>query len=92
MPKARSIKVIYKKLGREKAYGQQIFDVVEIDERLKGKKHLEILIHECTHFLFPEATEEEVTRKAILLTNTLWYDGYRKADHDESQPLQDGTI
>ena len=37
------IKIIYRKLGREQAHGLASSDgVIEIDERLKGKKHLEI--------------------------------------------------
>ena len=40
------IKIIYRKLGKEQAYGISSSDgVIEIDERLKGKKMMEILIH-----------------------------------------------
>jgi predicted CopG family antitoxin len=87
---SRKIKVVYRKLGKEKAWGQCLDDCIEIDERLIGKKHLEILTHESLHFLFPEASEEEVTKKAIILTNTIWGQMYRRIDNQNSQPLQDG--
>lgn len=85
-----SIEVKYKKLGRHRAYG--IADeYITLDTRLKGKKHLEILIHEALHILFPELSEDEVVTKSILLTNLLWSESYRKTDLDNSQPLQDGN-
>ena len=90
MAARRKIKVVYKKLGRENAWGRAD-DYVEIDPRVFGKKHLEVLTHECLHVLFPEATEEEITRKAILLTNTLWHQQYRRIDNTNIIPLQDGT-
>jgi len=84
------IEVKYKKLGRQKAYG--IADEhITLDTRLKGKKHLEILIHEALHILFPKLSEDDVVTKSILLTNLLWSESYRKTDLDNSQPLQDGN-
>jgi hypothetical protein len=37
----------------------------------------------------PELSEEDVIKKSVLITNTIWHDGYRRCDHDESMPLQD---
>lgn len=92
MPKKPNrIKVIYRKLGRERAYGQAD-DFIELDPRLKGKKHLEILVHEALHCLFPALDEDKIIKKSITLINTLWYEGYRRIDEDTSHPLQDGTI
>jgi hypothetical protein len=90
----RKIKIIFKKLGRNKAYGfaNLGYDEIEVDSRLKGKKLLEIILHETTHILFPEETEEEVIKKSIILTNTLWSQGYRKIDDDNSLAMQDGSI
>ena len=53
MPRRRRIRVKYSKLGRANAWGLAHTDsyVVELDERLKGKKHLEILLHEVVHAL-----------------------------------------
>jgi hypothetical protein len=91
MARQKRIRIIYKKLGREKIWGHADNYPLELDIRLKGKKHLEVVIHECLHYLWNNASEEEITRKAILLTNTLWHEGYRKCDHDNSEPLQDGS-
>jgi hypothetical protein len=90
----KRIKVIYRKLGREKNHGQAIMgtNIIEIDVRTKGKKLFEILLHEADHLLHPEESEEEVERNAIILTNMLWEQGYRKTDNDNSCPLQDGTL
>ena len=89
----KKIKVIYRKLGREKVYGLANlgFNEIEIDSRIKSKKHLELIIHESLHILFPEAEEEEIEYKAIILTNTLWYEHYRRVDNSKSLPLQDGS-
>ncbi len=86
----KNIKVIYKRLKR--VWGYCYPDHIELDERLQGKKHLEILTHEALHFLFPDASEKEITNKAIILTNTLWSESYRRTDNLNTVPLQDGSI
>ena len=86
------IKIEYRKLGREKALGYTDSTDVVVDSRLKGKKQLEIILHECLHYLYPEASEEEVITKSVKLTKTLWYEGYRKIDNHDKDPLQDGTL
>lgn len=90
--KRKDIKYIHKKLGKERAWGRADSDrfIIEIDERLKGKKHFEISIHESFHLLFPESSEEDVVEKSIILTNLLWKMGYKRVDDDNNQPLQDG--
>lgn len=90
----RKIKVIYKKLGRNKVYGFANCgdDEIEVDSRLKGKKQLEIIIHESMHLLLPDAEEDEIIEKSVILTNTLWYQGFRMVDSDISTPMQDGSI
>lgn len=86
------IKVVHKKLGREKAYGMADSDgTVYIDPRLKGKKHLEIVLHECLHILYPEDSEEAIVDKSVTLCKILWKDGYRKVDNSNKVPLQDGS-
>ena len=87
------IKIIYRKLGKEQAYGISSSDgVIEIDERLKGKKHCEILIHEILHLLNPKDDEKTIIRKSVTLTKVLWSEGYRKIDDTIDLPLQDGSI
>ena len=87
MPKGKHIKVVHRKLGRERAWGIAD-DFIELDVRLKGKKHLEVLLHEALHVLFPAMSENEVIDKSIILTNTLWGESYRRIDNDCSQPMQ----
>lgn len=87
------IKIIYRKLGKEQAYGISSSDgVIEIDERLRGKKAMEILIHELMHLTNPEDDEKTIIRKSVILTKVLWKEGYRKIDDTIDLPLQDGSI
>ena len=87
------IKVKYKKLGKQKAWGLADSDgTIYIDPRLKGKKALEILIHECLHILWKEEDEEQVINKSISLCNAIWQQRYRRIEEDKQQPLQDGSL
>lgn len=89
----KRIKIKYCKLGKQKVWGFAHSDgLIEIDERLKGKKKMEIIIHEVMHLLNPSDDEEEVVRKSVLLTNTLWHEKYRVVDNTNNIPMQDGTI
>lgn len=89
----KRIKIKYCKLGKQKVWGFAHSDgLIEIDERLKGKKKMEIIIHEVMHLLNPMDDEEEVVRKSVLLTNTLWHEKYRVVDNTNNIPMQDGTI
>lgn len=84
-------KVIYKNLKKSWGYADLEKKEVIMDKSLNGKKHLEILLHELTHLLLPEATEEEVERISIYITNTLWQQKYRRIDDRNHLPLQDGS-
>ena len=87
------IRIKYRKLVKEKVWGVAHSDgLIEIEERLKGKKHLEIVVHECLHLLFPQAEEDEIVKKSVTLTKILWKENYRRVEPHEDQPLQDGTI
>lgn len=90
--KQKRIKFLRVKLGRERCWGHADNYPLEIDIRCKGKKELEIYVHESLHYLFPKAGEIEIEKKAILLINTLWHEGYRKCDNSNDQPLQDGSL
>lgn len=87
------IKIIYRKLGKEQAYGICSSDgIIEIDERLKGRKMLEVLLHELMHYINPMDDEKTIIRKSVTLTKVLWKEGYRKIDDTIDLPLQDGSI
>lgn len=51
-----------------------------IDERLKGRKRLEILIHELIHVSFPTACEEHITEAGKDISRVLANLGY----HDDA--------
>lgn len=87
---AKSFKIIETKLGRAKAWGMAHADdnIIEIDPRAKGRKRLELLIHEALHLLNPTMSENEVIRQSKKICLTLWTDNYRRTDNDISQPLQ----
>ena len=86
------IKIIHKKLGREQAHGIAESDgTIYIDPRLKGRKKLEIYIHEVHHLLNAEHSEEETIRQSVILTKILWKLGYRQVDNSKHLPLQDGS-
>ena len=76
-------KVIYRKLGKHRAWGYYHKDKIHIDERLTGKQELEILIHEFEHWLHEENSEEQVRKDSRKLTEFLWSQGYRKVDNKE---------
>lgn len=84
--------IVYKKLARRNALGlvEDESDVIHIDPRVKGRKHLEILIHEAFHIFYPHWSEDKVIRDSAELTRLLWEQGYRRCDQDDSQTLQDG--
>jgi hypothetical protein len=84
------MKVIFKKLGREKAWGSANVDdkTIELDPKLKGRKLLEILIHEAMHIMNPEWSETKVINQSKKLTQLLWRQHFRKVDNEKGQPLQ----
>ncbi len=87
------IKVKYQKLGKQKVWGLADSEgIIYLDSRLKGKKHLEILIHESLHLLYTDADEAEIVNKSISLTNLIWKQRYRRIEEDKKEPLQDGTL
>jgi hypothetical protein len=78
--RSKELQIVYRKLGKEKARGQYIeaLGLIEIDERLNGEEHLEVLVHESLHAIQPHHDELIVTRDAVNLARILWEDGYRR--------------
>jgi hypothetical protein len=74
-------KTVYKKMGKHH-YGLFLphTDEIEIDERLKGKRELEIHIHEMLHWASSFLTEDVVRMISRKLTDYLWREGYRKQE------------
>ena len=78
--KSNAIKVVWRKLGKEKAWGQATIgeDLIEIDPRLGAKRQLEVLCHEQVHLIFPNASEPEVDKAGKALAKMLWAQNYRR--------------
>jgi hypothetical protein len=74
------VKVIWRKLGKEKAWGQATIgeNLIEIDPRLGAKRQLEVLCHEQVHLTFPEMSEAQVDRAGKDLCKMLWSQNYRR--------------
>jgi hypothetical protein len=78
--KSKPVKVVWRKLGKEKAWGQATIgeNLIEIDPRLGAKRQLEVLCHEQVHLIFPSASEPEVDRAGKALAKMLWAQDYRR--------------
>lgn len=77
---SRKSKVVFRKLGREKAWGQATIgeNLIEIDPRLGARRQLEVLCHEQVHLTFPEMSESQVDRAGKDLCKMLWSQNYRR--------------
>jgi hypothetical protein len=78
--KNKGAKVIWRKLGKERAWGQATIgeNLIEIDPRLGAKRQLEVLCHEQGHLTFPDKSETEIDRLGKDLANLLWAQNYRR--------------
>ena len=78
--KRQKSKVVFVKLGRQKAWGQATIGegLIEIDPRLGAKRQLEVLCHEQVHLTFPEMSEAQVDRAGKDLAAVLWDQSYRR--------------
>ncbi len=74
------IKIVERKLGREKAFGQcwQGDGLVEIDPRQDAYEYLDTICHEVMHEICPEHAEEFISKAGTTLSKVLWKQGYRK--------------
>jgi len=87
MARLKQPKVVVKKLGKEKAWGQYIQETntIEVDERLSGKLKLEIYCHEYLHHLYKDMSEESVYRSAKYLSDFLWKHHVRFVDNKNTE-------
>lgn len=75
----KKLKIVERKLGRERAWGQYWTDgLIELDPRMLSKKYLRVLIHEGSHKLFPSFSETEIERIAKFLGDLIWNQNYRR--------------
>lgn len=73
----RKTKVVYKKLRNYWGWAHVNQNRIELYDGLKGRKHLEILIHEKLHILFPDIEEKAILRMGKDMSELLWKEGYR---------------
>ena len=80
MAKSDKLRVVERKLGREKALGlcYQGVGLVEIDPRQESKEYMDTLIHEMIHHFFPALPEKEVLKIATSMAKMLWKHRYRR--------------
>ena len=81
-PKTPQTKVVWRKLGKEKAWGQATCDpsrpTIEIDPRLSPKRELEVLCHEQLHLSLPDLSESQIDRLGKEMSRTLWSQNFRR--------------
>ncbi len=82
MPK-KNPKIIERRLGRERAWGQVWLwknpQVIELDPTMTPRKHLEILCHEAAHIALPELKDEdEIDRIGRCIAKCVWLANYRR--------------
>jgi hypothetical protein len=79
MPPRKTITIIRKKLGREKADGLTMCDgKVYIDIRQSGASEMDTVLHELLHHVCPYLSEEEVAEKAAMMARSMWKDNWRR--------------
>lgn len=76
-------KTVYRKMGKHQAFAMFVNNEIHIDTKFKGKKELELHIHELSHYARPDFTEDEVRELSRKFTDYLWREGYRKADNED---------
>lgn len=74
--------ITHKKLGRFKAHGLAYCDDgnICIEERLRGQRHLYVLVHEIVHIQNPTWSEIKVEGHSKEMADLLWEQGYRRVD------------
>jgi hypothetical protein len=83
MPRKKpKVKVIWRPLGKERAWGQAETDpnhpTIEIDPRLSPRRELEVLVHEAIHICWPDKNEKDVDRAGKVISAVLWQENYRR--------------
>lgn len=70
-------------MGKHQAFAMFVNNEIHIDTKFKGKKELELHLHELSHYARPDFTEDEVRELSRKFTDYLWREGYRKADNED---------
>lgn len=80
MSSGTKIRVVEKRLGRERAMGQAIHgeNVVEVDPRQHPREYLDTVIHEVLHLAHPDFSERQVCITSRKISTALWRLNYRR--------------
>ncbi len=83
MPRHRrkDIKLVFRKLGREKNWGQAWQDgslLIEVEPSQREEKLMRVIVHEALHVCYPKLSEFAVDRAANKIGRLLWKTGYRR--------------
>jgi hypothetical protein len=77
--KRRRLKIVERKLGRERAWGLRWADgLIEVDPRQKSRAYLDTLIHEVLHECLDELSEKKVVSTAGMIAEAVWGAKYRR--------------
>ena len=78
----KKTKVEYRKLRTVWGYAYVNENKIHLWDNLRhpryAKKHLEVLIHEKLHIMFPDLDETAILRHGKDLSQFLWDNGYKK--------------
>lgn len=80
--RTKKVKVVHRKLGRERADGLAFKDdfIIHIDSRLTGKNYVLTAIHELLHIYLPDLVEDKIIDISENLCDSLWDLKIRKID------------
>lgn len=79
MPQRKTIQIIRRKLGREKADGLTLGDGrIYVDPRQSGADELDTVLHELLHHVCPDMSEEDVAKKSAAMARSMWKDKWRR--------------
>jgi len=74
----KKTKVIYKSLKKYWGWSNNKTNEIELSDKLKGKNHLKILIHEHLHLLLIPYDEEHIKEMAKKMSDLIWAQKYRR--------------
>lgn len=76
------MRIVERKLGRERAAGQYEFGTnhIEVDPRQSSRDRMDTVIHETLHYAFPRMGEATVAKTARTISAALWSDRYRRIE------------
>jgi len=82
-----AVKVVEKKLGRERAFGQAIkagaddgSDLIEVDPRQSPREYMDTVVHEAIHIADPVMPERKVAALSRKISRVMWQQRFRKVD------------